>query len=656
MTKNLAAAAPCGRATSSTLTLYGAVIAAALLPALAKAQPAPSVQAPIHLSAAELQSWRAALAKSPLPGIGCFTTRYPSAAWQAVACAKSPNVPYRPKRGVRPSIVGNGNDSVASTTKLITAATGSFDAVSGVLNEADNGNANVYSLQLNSNVFTNPPACASAKIPAACQGWEQFVYDSAGVGVIQYWLLDYATTCPSGWNTDGTDCWKNAPNTAPYPAEPITNLSGEVLVASANAKGIDTIQISGPGGIAGAAATGSTLSLGNYWHQAEFNVFGNANGTQAHFNSGVSLTVRTTVQSGTTAKPACVNNGTTGETNNLNLTGTCTTVGGTSPAIVFKETNPPGSIWTFTGKPCGTTCTGWEEHDNNDESVRIAATGTNLYQLWNSGQIFESTGQACSGGSCPGWKLISDYPFTYEITAGGGNLYELDTFGNIAQYNSSKGEWQELDANSATVTMAAATGGLYAIHSTGNIWKYTGTPCGANSCTGWQQLDNNSKTVAIAAAGENLYELHNDGTVYQYDGTPCSNGSCPGWKMINNNSRALSIVAGGNNFYELDSNGAIWQYDGTPCDEGVCTGWKQLDNNPAAMMIAADGTDLYELQNTGALWHYDGTPCSGGSCPSWTQIDNDPWTGRIAVSNGSLYQLHIIQTPQERALICYDCR
>jgi hypothetical protein len=68
----------------------------------------------------------------------------------------------------------------------------------------------------------------------------------------------------------------------------------------------------------------------------------------------------------------------------------------------------------------------------------------------------------------------------------------------------------------------------------GSIFRFTGAPCGGggNPCPGWQQLDANSVTVGIAAGGNNLYQLHNDGSIFKFTGAPCGGGGgnpCPGW-------------------------------------------------------------------------------------------------------------------------------
>jgi len=63
------------------------------------------------------------------------------------------------------------------------------------------------------------------------------------------------------------------------------------------------------------------------------------NQNTATFNSGPLITVNLQVNDGSTNAPSCLaNDGTTGETNNLNL-GSCSATGGTSPYIQFTESN-----------------------------------------------------------------------------------------------------------------------------------------------------------------------------------------------------------------------------------------------------------------------------------------------------------------------------
>jgi hypothetical protein len=86
----------------------------------------------------------------------------------------------------------------------------------------------------------------------------------------------------------------------------------------------------------------SLTDIARGWTQAEFNVVGNAGGSIADFNPGSFISVNVGVIDGSFAAPKCIPpsaiDGTTGETNNLNL-GKCTASGGWLPSIQFTESN-----------------------------------------------------------------------------------------------------------------------------------------------------------------------------------------------------------------------------------------------------------------------------------------------------------------------------
>ena len=69
--------------------------------------------------------------------------------------------------------------------------------------EEDEGPAEKFGLQVNSNTFSGPPECGTI---AGCEGWEQFVYSSSWNQVfIEFWLLNHqkpkeGNKCPSGWS------------------------------------------------------------------------------------------------------------------------------------------------------------------------------------------------------------------------------------------------------------------------------------------------------------------------------------------------------------------------------------------------------------------------------------------------------------------------
>jgi hypothetical protein len=313
---------------------------------------------------------------------GCYVEASPGAAWQPTACGTAPDAPNMPPTGpsggASAQDVGNGNDEVAASSGTkIGSSVGSFSAISGLTSEvggtgpafpgsvclSGNGNPNCYSLQLNTNTFSCNTTYTNS-ISTTC--WEQFVSSNTGQLYIQYWLIGYCTSSggsncndsppftasnpapsfscpgtapPGGWGQSGGSCFGNGNSVSP-PSTPATSLGKLSLSAYANYKGSgnDVIQLCISGGSCySVTQADNVLNLFQNWLQSEFNVFGDANGSQAVFNAGTSITVSNalTDQSATPVAitPSCANNGTTGESNNLFL-GPCTA---SSSGILFTE-------------------------------------------------------------------------------------------------------------------------------------------------------------------------------------------------------------------------------------------------------------------------------------------------------------------------------
>jgi hypothetical protein len=203
--------------------------------------------------------------------------------------------------------------------------------------------ANAFSLQVNTKPFQTS-VCSGAANPTQCQGWQQFVFSNSGFVFMQYWLLTYLATCPAGWNTYGADCWKNSSATF-VPAQTINQLGKLSLTGNAVSGGSDTVIFST--GSARYAATGedSALHLANGWQFAEFNVFGDCCFSQANFNTGSTIAVRVSVNTGSLQAPSCAAEGYTGETNNLYFVKANTVPpSGSNPAIVFTESTEVSNV------------------------------------------------------------------------------------------------------------------------------------------------------------------------------------------------------------------------------------------------------------------------------------------------------------------------
>jgi hypothetical protein len=388
------------------------------------------VREPIHLpviaqpAAAVLEEWAKTMHHTPAPKAGCFHASYPNTQWQEVKCAPPNGWRSRLPRNRKiekgghgevfgPGLIPPNSDIVvqAPSGLLFSNVVGSFPAVN-VATETDSGGispgANEYSLQLNTN-DTYSSACGSY---SKCVAWVQYVMaTNTPVSLasctsiscpltnetqvfIEYWLLNYgvdpgngSNICPSGFTDNGPnylglsgdDCVQNGPATTIYNGQiPITDLADLKLSGSATSNGNDEATVTYKGQGYKATVPDSYTDIASVWNEAEFNVVGNAGGSEAQFNPGITCETSSgtncavvvvksavTYTPASTSVPTCLlSGGTTGETNNLNFApaqGTttppvCCYYGGASPAIEFVESNN-SSEWAA----CGTNTITWGE-------------------------------------------------------------------------------------------------------------------------------------------------------------------------------------------------------------------------------------------------------------------------------------------------------
>ncbi len=338
-------------------------MALATPPAVAQSPQKPSE---VSISAEQLNMrtklgvWHNSLLYAPLPHEGCFKAEYPLSELKEVQCATPPNFPMPPKHGPFPDTVGNGYDYSAQVSGTLTSVVGSFDSVTTTGETGFNylspstEVADSYSLQLNSNFFYSTPACASAAVPANCQGWQQYVYSSksAGQAYIQYWLINYNTTCPSGWNTYGGDCYRNSASAVNVTLIPATSLWQTSLTGSVAAGGNDRLDLASGGTHYVMTSPDNILTLASYWNTAEFVIVGDCCLYSANFAANTSIAVRSTTHDGSRSAPTCVVAGFTGETNNLNLVSTPAIGTQASPTLISNQTSAassPASCATASG-------------------------------------------------------------------------------------------------------------------------------------------------------------------------------------------------------------------------------------------------------------------------------------------------------------------
>jgi len=306
------------------------------------------------------QEWRTTIATVPKPSKGCFTAKYPSTKWKQVPCVAAPDYPMPPRSGIVPQVIGNGNDIAAQAPSgIISSATGSFDTLTNVTGESGQIGAvgpmipNAYTLQINTDFFQSS-VCAASPNPG-CRGWEQFVFENNNVShraFIQYWLIQYNTTCPAGWTQfpNGSDIYcvilSNSSGAVSTPPVPVTNLGQVTLTGNADAGG-DSIVMT-IGGSAFTRVGDNAVNASSGWRIAEFNIVGDGGnavgvGSQATFNDGAALTTRTHIVYGGSGPPNCVAQGFTAETNNLSFGPTAPAASGPGPAIIFNESTAGGS-------------------------------------------------------------------------------------------------------------------------------------------------------------------------------------------------------------------------------------------------------------------------------------------------------------------------
>ncbi len=317
-----------------------------------------SALAATHPTVPTKAAWRAAISQVRQPGSGCFRASYPVLLWRAVKCVAAPKIPLAPiplsksARHAGPATVGDGTDYSAVVSGLISKAVGTFTNVSsGITEKGQNGGSggqvsNAFSLQLNSQFFSGSPACAKSGNPANCLAWQQFVYtyDSRSSGEIfmQYWLINYDATCPSGWYTYSTDCYTNS-NASSVSVLTAAQLATVNLTATAASGGQDGVSLAVGSGHATSVTNSDTkVDLATYWNTAEWGVYGDGGGSEANFGANSTLEAQTVLTATSNSAPSCVEEGFTGETNNLTLTTTPALGSESSPTMATKQTNGTG--------------------------------------------------------------------------------------------------------------------------------------------------------------------------------------------------------------------------------------------------------------------------------------------------------------------------
>jgi uncharacterized protein YjbI with pentapeptide repeats len=274
---------------------------------------------------------------------------------------------------------GSDYSALAPSGTLIGSTVGTFPSTTGLASEYNGASgldpkgssacsvaneSNCYSLQINSQVYPFVSTAFTGTSDYKSM-WEQFVYENDPTGgnahmYIQYVLIGSipakngcnGTVAMDGvsWGVFATqpgNCYGASPSQSvpsSFLSAPLSSLEFETF-ADYMGSGNDVLQICSTLGLGCSSPlviTDSVMDLGQYWDASEFNVFGDADGSEANFSTPTTISVSTAIsdQSGNPIAASCEGYSATGETNNLFL-GPCSASGS---AISFTESSEIYSI------------------------------------------------------------------------------------------------------------------------------------------------------------------------------------------------------------------------------------------------------------------------------------------------------------------------
>ena len=157
---------------------------------------------------------------------------------------------------------------------------------------------------------------------------------------MQYWLINFNATCPSGWFTYSTDCYTNSSaSTLSGSALTAKSLATLSLSGSAKSGGNDVVEVIASGQATLATGKDTKVGLATHWNTSEWGVYGDGGGGEAIFGRSNTLEAVTTLTATSSSAPTCVKEGFTGETNNLKLAATPALGSVPSPTLASKQTD-----------------------------------------------------------------------------------------------------------------------------------------------------------------------------------------------------------------------------------------------------------------------------------------------------------------------------
>src|SRR6266566_869641 len=570
--------------------------------------------------------------------------------------------------------VGGGDGWMAQTSTLIGTVYGTFPTVSGLKSESDSGGGggNYYSLQLNTNIFFNCDTVYTGGPATWC--WEQFIFEScpgvvspcgADSGSPADIFIEYVIAYPSsngscpttsipggtGWRhvTSDNSCHADSGSTGLglTVTELITNLSHLTLWGTAASDGDAILLGDSSTGKTWSYTTslhgsGSVLNLYANWNQAEFNVFGFGNGSQADFNSGTFITVDESLltSAGAQIQPACLRQGETGETNNLSL-GPCWVL--PNNHLEFSESLGLATTSVATAVFDASTNTPWSASETTGASAYdtatvaggpTAPTGTVTYTFYANGACSGSGSSAgtvtlTTNGSVPnsntvGPLAVGSYSFQ-AVYSGDGNYAGsasscepmtvkastttrtsvFDATTNAAWSGGEVGGASAYDTASVTTSgTVVATGTVSYAFFTNGACSGSGTSAGIVTLTSSGGVPNSNTEGPLAAGSYSLRAVYSGDTHYGGSTSPCEQFGV-------GLSSTASVV------FDASTN-ARW----SGSEVGGASAYDTATVTVSGTIVAT-GTVVYTFYTNGV--------CSGSGSPAGTVLLTS--TGAVLISN-----------------------
>jgi hypothetical protein len=605
----------------------------------AATQPAPRTKA----------QWQADIRHLKQPGSGCYRASYPAVVWHATRCARAPRAPMAPRplpRSARHAVraeVGNGTDYSAQVSGTISRATGTFtDVTPGLTEQGKVLNtgvtaANAFTLQLNSQYFTGSPACDGGS--SSCEAWQQFLYayenSTTSEVFMQYWVLDYGPSCPSGFTMypAGSDnCYSNS-SAADVSTLTASQLASVALTASASPGGDDAVTLALGSEATSVTRADGVLDLAENWNTTEWGVYGDAFGNEAIFSSGTTLQAQTALTSTDYAAPGCVLEGFTGETNNLNLTSTPALVSGASPTIATRQTN--GS----TVSPSCATAVGALPPPTPYEVAFQSSSG----DLWTVGASDTNWGLPVMAGTSPSITTLSGggYEVAFQATSG-----DLWTVGSGGETNWDLG----MMAGTSPAITGLSNGGYEVAFqaNTGSLWTVGSSAHGA-----WNLGMMAGTSPAITALSGGGYEaafqantgaLWSAGTAGTADWTlGMAAGTSPDITTLSNGTYEMVFQANTGTLWSRDSTGAnginwtLGMMAGTSPGVSPLSGGFEMDFQAGPPGQGGTNGQLWSRYSSGDTWINWTLGMLAGTSPSISTQSDGSYVMAIHASDGNLW-------------------